>query len=97
MIGIFIVLSGLFLAPLFQPAHAASSCTTPANRIVAENLQPGNPPSEWAITNSDPPAHRIKWVAWPVWRSQPITGRHGIRLKAASAGSLLGSRVALDR
>jgi hypothetical protein len=55
MIGIFIVLSGLFLAPLLQPAHAASSCTTPANRIVEENCKPGSPPSEWAITNSDAP------------------------------------------
>src|SRR6476661_2456710 len=55
MIGIFIVLAGLFLAPLFQPAHAASSCATPANRIVEENCKPGSPPSEWAITSSDRP------------------------------------------
>lgn len=53
--GILILLSGLVLVPLLQTAHASPSCAMPANRVVAENCEPGSHPSEWAITNNDPP------------------------------------------
>lgn len=43
------------LVPVVQVTHAALSCATPANRIVAENCKRGSPPGEWAITSSDSP------------------------------------------
>lgn len=42
-----------FLAAIFLPATArADACSSPANAIVAENCQSGNPASEWDISGA---------------------------------------------
>ncbi len=42
-------------ATLFAPASPVDPCLSPANPIVAENCQPGNPPSEWDIVGAGDP------------------------------------------
>src|SRR5262245_14410121 len=38
-----------------QRTSQTSSCTNPANRVVAENCKPGNPSPEWDINGSGDP------------------------------------------
>jgi hypothetical protein len=53
------VLTAVFVMLAFfaGTAHAHTpSCSAPANEIVAENCQPGNPPSEWDVEGAGDPS-----------------------------------------
>jgi Domain of unknown function (DUF4082)/Bacterial Ig domain len=51
-LGVVLPFLALLSIVLFPTTVRADVCSTPANAIVAENCQPGNPPSEWDISGA---------------------------------------------
>ncbi|WP_347354853.1 N,N-dimethylformamidase beta subunit family domain-containing protein, partial [Intrasporangium sp.] len=71
-----LILTGLVAVP---PAHAADPCAS-GNPVVCENSKPGNPPSEWDLSNGNSGDDSIQGFATSI--STVPGGTIGFKIKA---------------